>query len=129
MKKLSLVEVINRAVAKISELEDAEKFLEKAASKVSDCQMSTILIKVILGATILRISDDRKKVKEMIEEVEKEIDGLGIVPQVHRYLKRPQESSAIISSSVDSMSSPRSSTRSKPTTDFTTKTRSNILES
>ena len=84
MKKLSLVEVIKRAVAKISELEDAEKFLEKAASKVSDCQMSTILIKVILGATILRISDDRKKVKEMIEEVEKEIDGLGIVPEVHR---------------------------------------------
>jgi len=84
MKKLSLVEVIKRAVAKISEIEDAEKFLEKASSKVNDCVMSTILIKVILGATILRISDDRKKVKEIIEEVEKEIDGLGIVPQVHR---------------------------------------------
>jgi len=83
MKKLSLVEVIKRAVAKISEIEDAEKFLEKASSKVNDCVMSTILIKVILGATILRISDDRKKVKEIIEEVEKEIDGLGIVPQVH----------------------------------------------
>ena len=46
--------------------------------------MSKILIKIIGGAVELKLSDNRKAVKEIIEEVEKELDGLGIVNPVHR---------------------------------------------
>lgn len=47
--------------------------------------MSTILLKIIGGAVELKLSDNRKAVKEVIEEVEKDLDGLGIVNPVHRY--------------------------------------------
>ena len=46
--------------------------------------MSSTLLKIIGGAVVLKLSDNRKAVKEVIEEVEKELDGLGIVNPVHR---------------------------------------------
>ena len=47
--------------------------------------MSTILLKIIGGGVELKLTDNRKAVKEVIEEVEKELDGLGIVNAVHRF--------------------------------------------
>ena len=52
--------------------------------QVSDCSMSKILLKIVNGAIYLK--NDRKQAKEIIEEVEKELDGLGIVKAVHRYV-------------------------------------------
>ena len=46
--------------------------------------MSKILLKIVNGAIYLK--NDRKQAKEIIEEVEKELDGLGIVKAVHRYV-------------------------------------------
>ena len=46
--------------------------------------MSKILLKIVKGA--IHLKNDRKQAKEIIEEVEKELDGLGIVKAVHRYI-------------------------------------------
>jgi len=83
MNKLSLIEVIKRAVNEIQDIAEAKAFLEKSQSKVSECVMSTILLKIIGGCVELKLTDNRKAVKEVIEEVEKELDGLGIVNAVH----------------------------------------------
>ena len=52
--------------------------------QVSECSMSSILLKIVSGAIYLK--NERKEAKRIIEEVEKELDGLGIVKPVHRYL-------------------------------------------
>jgi len=81
MNKLSLMEVIIKAVDDIKEPAQAHEFLDKFNPKVSDCSMSKILLKIVKGA--IHLKNDRKQAKEIIEEVEKELDGLGIVKAVH----------------------------------------------
>ena len=44
--------------------------------------MSKILLKIVKGA--IHLKNDLKETKVIIEEVEKELDGLGIVKAVHR---------------------------------------------
>ena len=46
--------------------------------------MSKILLKIVKGA--IHLKNDRKETKVIIEEVEKELDGLGIVKAVHRFV-------------------------------------------
>merc|ERR1711976_25772 len=92
MNKLSLVELQKLAVENIEKLDEAESFLKKASSKVAECQMSSTLLKIIGGAVVLKLSDNRKAVKEVIEEVEKELDGLGIVNPVHSRAYEPAAS-------------------------------------
>ena len=62
--------------------QEAHEFLDKFQPKVADCSMSKILLKIVKGALYLK--HDRKQAKTLIEEVEKELDGLGIVKAVHR---------------------------------------------
>jgi len=81
MNKLSLMEVIIKAVDDINEPTEAHEFLDKFQPKVADCSMSKILLKIVKGALYLK--HDRKQAKTLIEEVEKELDGLGIVKAVH----------------------------------------------
>ena len=46
--------------------------------------MSQFLLKIVKGA--IHLKNDRKETKVIIEEVEKELDGLGIVKAVHRFV-------------------------------------------
>ena len=82
LNKLSLMEVIIKAVDDIADHQEAHEFLDKFQPKVADCSMSKILLKIVKGALYLK--HDRKQAKTLIEEVEKELDGLGIVKAVHR---------------------------------------------
>jgi 26S proteasome regulatory subunit N9 len=79
--KLSLMEVIIKAVNDIKDPKEAHEFLNKFKPKVSECSMSSILLKIVSGAIYLK--NERKEAKRIIEEVEKELDGLGIVKPVH----------------------------------------------
>jgi len=81
MNKLSLMEIIIKAVDDIKNPTEAHEFLDKFQPKVSDCLMSKILLKIVKGA--IHLKNDRKETKVIIEEVEKELDGLGIVKAVH----------------------------------------------
>jgi len=94
------MEVIIKAVNDIQEPKEAQEFLEKFKPKVriififqiklsnryckqvAECSMSAILLKIVSGAIYLK--NERKEAKRIIEEVEKELDGLGIVKPVHR---------------------------------------------
>lgn len=81
MNKLSLMEVIIKAVDDIKDPKEAHEFLDKFSPKISDCSMSKILLKIVKGAIYLKT--ERKEAKQIIEDVEKELDGLGIVKAVH----------------------------------------------
>ena len=45
--------------------------------------MSSILLKIVTGAMYLK--NNRREAKNMMEEVEKDLHGLGIVKPVHRF--------------------------------------------
>jgi len=81
INKLSLMEVIIKAVNDIQDVKAAHEFLEKFKPKVSECLMSSILLKIITGA--MHLKNNRREAKNMMEEVEKDLHGLGIVKPVH----------------------------------------------
>ena len=45
--------------------------------------MSSILLKIVTGA--IHLKNNRREAKNMMEEVDKELHGLGIVKPVHRF--------------------------------------------
>ena len=45
--------------------------------------MSSILLKIVTGA--MHLKNNRREAKNMMEEVEKDLHGLGIVKPVHRF--------------------------------------------
>ena len=47
--------------------------------------MSSILLKIVTGA--MHLKNNRREAKNMMEEVEKDLHGLGIVKPVHRFEK------------------------------------------
>ena len=48
--------------------------------------MSSILLKIVTGA--MHLKNNRREAKNMMEEVEKDLHGLGIVKPVHRFEKK-----------------------------------------
>lgn len=48
--------------------------------------MSSILLKIVTGA--MHLKNNRREAKNMMEEVEKDLHGLGIVKPVHRFKKK-----------------------------------------